>query len=1051
MSERVIDVINGTENARIVTAAVQLKFDKDQKGSIETNVFHSVCSTFLPNHNSIRRLCDASGSLLSSGSRVDYHKFFHWLFRGEDNFRCGESRLHSRNSGESRVQYTGWLSHLELGELLPIDLLLEFGEAGLAVRGRWKVLKNDRFALHAWTAAFDHPMFNLAAAECRGGWSSVWSKDSALPAKTAVAVDFDLDTCRGGTRPSDKPMLNDGAGLCGTLRRRLSGTVVEVPVPVASWNFRRPAEEQIYEPHRPGVQCQRGVTWEPQGLVFDKSVDCYFLTEPINLGITEKTLEVCFQLFDLDQLSTGIISFGLMDDASAAFDSLTYNQRRPHQWINCSNFFCRTVNVDGLAETSMELLHMVVTYSANGFVSIYRNGVPYGSPYKVDRQLTIPSGHGRLLLGARHVWPGPTTSLGVSGVVGLADGHQLAGPLDGRITYAALYDTALTAEQVALRAGTGSLRLWVSVEKPLSGPTDLDYLLVLRRAFPPHRRCSIENPAKRCITVAHLQRVLLFAIEHCHKWTGKIHRDGTTSNEQLSMGVLNLYHVDKWLIRPCTSGVLNLEKVLWDCSFVELLGRPMNQQTFWFVSHWWGEPILDFLKCAQHHAFLRGLSENSYYWICAYANRQHRLGDDMGGQLVQTSFYKAISASVGVLVMLDENATAFSRIWCTFEEYIAMKCAQGDRQLIVDIANCNHGEPKLLAGTETEYDKKDMLPTYHKADRENSFPGSVIAKSLGFDILAAKASVPSDRETILTWMRDSEENGVERAGRRLRSYFSIAAWRHCVVEGKVEAYDLATLVREDEDRSEFVFDFSFLRSFSDTDAETLASAMHTGIRRIDLNFEWCINLSTGGLGRLAACAAACSGLEALTLNLRECVSLDGACIAAFLGGLPASIRELHLKYHKKATHHDCVQLGDAIARLLALPLRSLHLSFRDCLELNGTAIVSALGGLTSSTQLATCELSFQGCNIDDELLGTLVNDNLPLESLENLCFNVRYCHGIGVPGILAFGERLRNGATRLQRLSLVSDVLEAGSAKELADWCWRARARSLSISELLAA
>merc|ERR1719210_1602112 len=136
-----------------------------------------------------------------------------------------------------------------------------------------------------------------------------------------------------------------------------------------------------------------------------------------------------------------------MDDASAAFDSLTYNQRRPHEWINCSNFFCRTANVGGLAETSLELVHMVVTYAADGFIRLYRNGVPYGSAYKTEGQLSVPAGRGRILLGARHVWPGAKTASNVKGVVGCADGHQLAGSFGGRIAYAALYDMALTPDQ----------------------------------------------------------------------------------------------------------------------------------------------------------------------------------------------------------------------------------------------------------------------------------------------------------------------------------------------------------------------------------------------------------------------------------------------------------------------------------------------------------------------------------------------------------------------------------------------------------------------------
>ena len=38
-----------------------------------------------------------------------------------------------------------------------------------------------------------------------------------------------------------------------------------------------------------------------------------------------------------------------------------------------------------------------------------------------------------------------------------------------------------------------------------------------------------------------------------------------------------------------------------------------------FVSHWWGEPVLDFIKCLQKHAEVRELGEDPTSWVCAYA------------------------------------------------------------------------------------------------------------------------------------------------------------------------------------------------------------------------------------------------------------------------------------------------------------------------------------------------------------------------------------------------------------------------------------------------
>ena len=82
------------------------------------------------------------------------------------------------------------------------------------------------------------------------------------------------------------------------------------------------------------------------------------------------------------------------------------------------------------------------------------------------------------------------------------------------------------------------------------------------------------------------------------------------------------------------------------------------------MSHWWGEPVLDFIKCLKEHARVRELGEDATYWVCAYANNQHELGQDIGTDPRDSSFYQALQLCEGVLVVLDAKATPFTRIWC---------------------------------------------------------------------------------------------------------------------------------------------------------------------------------------------------------------------------------------------------------------------------------------------------------------------------------------------------------------------------------------------------
>ena len=49
----------------------------------------------------------------------------------------------------------------------------------------------------------------------------------------------------------------------------------------------------------------------------------------------------------------------------------------------------------------------------------------------------------------------------------------------------------------------------------------------------------------------------------------------------------------------------------------------------------------------------------------------HRLQEEICPNPRSTSFYRAMQLSIGVVLILDEKATPFSRIWCCFEESIA--------------------------------------------------------------------------------------------------------------------------------------------------------------------------------------------------------------------------------------------------------------------------------------------------------------------------------------------------------------------------------------------
>ena len=100
---------------------------------------------------------------------------------------------------------------------------------------------------------------------------------------------------------------------------------------------------------------------------------------------------------------------------------------------------------------------------------------------------------------------------------------------------------------------------------------------------------------------------------------------------------INLYDVVEYVVKPATVGQ--------KCSYVELVASPEKkeeQKPRWFVSHWWGEPVKDFVTALKNHAKVRKLPDSTAYWVCAYANNQHDLASAIPADPKESSFYKAM-------------------------------------------------------------------------------------------------------------------------------------------------------------------------------------------------------------------------------------------------------------------------------------------------------------------------------------------------------------------------------------------------------------------------
>ena len=97
--------------------------------------------------------------------------------------------------------------------------------------------------------------------------------------------------------------------------------------------------------------------------------------------------------------------------------------------------------------------------------------------------------------------------------------------------------------------------------------------------------CTVDGAEHRAITVRQLKLVRAYVEKHCASegWT---ETDPNKPKDPLAAEKVNLYHLKDYLIKPCTE--------VTQRSYVEFVASG-PQDPKWFVSHWWGESVFDFV------------------------------------------------------------------------------------------------------------------------------------------------------------------------------------------------------------------------------------------------------------------------------------------------------------------------------------------------------------------------------------------------------------------------------------------------------------------------
>jgi hypothetical protein len=231
---------------------------------------------------------------------------------------------------------------------------------------------------------------------------------------------------RGAGVPPAQPVQND---VTDSQASQTGATPVPRP-PFARWGFEQDARDSVGELHGSLLE---GATLANGRLILDGKA-AHVRTAPLRGNLRERTIEAWVALATLDQGGGGVMTIETAN--GAVFDAIVFAEREPRRWVNGSDHFRRSRNLDGAEETAGpgELVHLVVVYGADNSVTFYRNGQPYAPTFLPAGEhaavRTYEAGDGRLLFGRRHTGGGRAF-------------------LRGELEEARLYDRALTGGEVA--------------------------------------------------------------------------------------------------------------------------------------------------------------------------------------------------------------------------------------------------------------------------------------------------------------------------------------------------------------------------------------------------------------------------------------------------------------------------------------------------------------------------------------------------------------------------------------------------------------------------
>jgi len=476
---------------------------------------------------------------------------------------------------------------------------------------------------------------------------------------------------------------------------------------------------------------------------------------------------------------------------------------------------------------------------------------------------------------------------------------------------------AIRKEQVQLRAVEAKEQEHRLANLPFAGAHDHKHVEQLKEQF--LLQGLIERVEDRAITLPQFQTMLDWTKGKCHRW-----RD-FTSMKKLHIDSITMSQLYLWLIRPATKDK--------DCSMLELI-TAQKQTPKWFVTHWWGDKLLDLVKTIKTHLEARAITqESTNYWIAACATRPHSGGDGIDLDPKATPFYKAMAAAnFHILYCLDRKtemtgpATPFKRAWCHYETTMCLDNSATVLDLIVPLEARRHLVTMRMTKDEDVQESLNAGAGLKlKADREKIFNLEIVEQALAIQIQNGKSTESMDKQRILNAiaLRDLSSGYLPKndlytkANIRICALFALVFWRRTMSGASSDSdmlrlqTQVADALRADVWREDLILSMAFMVG-GDEKITLLMRSFPPNLKTLRLDLRG-MDLTNESIVTLASNVP--REIEVLEIDFRMNEQITNAGVEHFANKLPAKIGKFKLELAGTLVSKEMQDQSDSLDRL----------------------------------------------------------------------------------------------------------------------------------------